>query len=310
MESHPRRTAAEPVRHDPPLQQKLVLLLSLGCAAGFGLGVYAEHFGAWFWHMAGLVVLTLLGLCWIGLHWVSSPYRQLADQAERVSRTGLTTALRGLPVDRRDEIGRIARSLHRMGVAASRSHMEAQSLRRTLDQRVVQATRRATTELCRLAMRDALTDLGNRRFLDDQFEKVFNSAKTSGTDLACIMMDMNQFKQVNDTLGHEAGDHLLVFLAGLIRATSRQEDLAVRLGGDEFLLVMPGGNRARAEQVAQLVRKLFVRQACTMFPSARMLGVSYGIATLADDAPDSPTELMRLADKRLYQMKGALAPNG
>ncbi len=299
----PSHSAPEPVRQDPPLQHKLGLLVSLACAAGLGLGVYAERFDGVFWRIAGCAVLVLMLLWWVGQWWVSQPYRKLADQAERVSRTGLTSALRYLPVGRRDELGRIAKALHTMGVSITRSHMEALSLRRTLDQRVVNATRRATTELSRLVMRDALTDLGNRRFLDENLGNLLTSAKDSDTDLACVMLDLDNFKLVNDTLGHEAGDHLLVFLGGLIRATSRHDDLAVRLGGDEFILIMPGSDRDRAEQAGQLIRKLFTRQAYTMFPNTRMLDVSYGVATLKADRPEDPSALMRLADKKLYKMK-------
>jgi diguanylate cyclase (GGDEF)-like protein len=299
----PSHSAPEPVRQDPPLQHKLGLLVLLACASGLGLGVYAERFDGLFWRIAGCAVLVLAVLWWVGQWWVIQPYRRLADQAERVSRTGLTSSLRYLPVGRRDEVGRIAKALHTMGVSITRSHMETLSLRRTLDQRVVNATRRATTELSRLVMRDALTDLGNRRFLDENLDSLFTSAKNSDTDLACVMLDLDNFKLVNDTLGHEAGDHLLVFLGGMIRATSRQDDLAVRLGGDEFVLIMPGSDHNRAEQAAQLIRKLFTRQAYTMFPNSRTLDVSYGVSSLMADSPEDPGALMRLADQRLYKMK-------
>lgn len=299
----PSHSPADPTRKDPPLQHKLALLVALGCASGLALGVYAEHYQGVFWQITGGAVLVLLVLCWVGRWWVAQPYRKLADQAERLSKTGLTSALRVLPVGRRDEVGRIAKALHTMGVATTRSNMEALSLRRTLDQRVVSATRRATNELSRLVMRDALTDLGNRRFLDENLGRLFESANASGTDLACVILDLDHFKVVNDTLGHEAGDHLLVFLAGLMRATSRHDDLTVRLGGDEFVLIMPGSDKARADQAAQLIRKLFTRQAYTMFPNSRMLDISYGVSSLKADSPADPSALMRVADQRLYEMK-------
>jgi len=300
------RSRLDPVRHDPPLQHKVGLLVTLACVGGFGLGVYAQRFDSVFWKLSGALVIVAGVLWWLSGWWVSHPFSKLADQSERLSRTGLTGALRVLPVGRRDEIGRIAKSLHTLGVAEARSHMEVRSLRSTLDQRVVSATRRATRELSRLVMRDALTDLGNRRFLEENLEPLFISAGESGTDLACVMMDLDNFKQVNDELGHEAGDHLLVFLAGLIRTTSRHDDLAVRLGGDEFLLVMPGTDSRRAAEVTALIRKLFTRQAYTMFPNTRMLDLSYGIASLAEDACPDTRALMRTADRRLYSNKRSI----
>ncbi len=301
--THSSRTRTDPTRYDPPLQHKVGLLVTLACVGGFGLGIYAEHFDDAFWKFSGLLVLGMGVLWWLSGWWVSLPIKKLADQSERLSRTGLASTLRHLPVGRRDEIGRIAKSLHTMGVIATRSHMEARSLRSTLDQRVVNATKRATSDLKRLVMRDPLTDLGNRRFLNENLELLFESAKASGTDLICVMIDLDHFKRVNDQLGHEAGDHLLVFLAGLIRATSRHDDLAVRLGGDEFVLVMPGTDYARAAEIVAMIHKLFTRQAHTMFPNCKGLDLSYGIASLlSDDCPDTKT-LLRTADQRLYASK-------
>lgn len=303
--TRPSRTRTDPTRYDPPLQHKVGLLVTVACVGGFGLGIYAEYFDNAFWKFSALLVFGMGVLWWLSGWWVSLPIKKLADQSERLSRTGLASTLRHLPVGRRDEIGRIAKSLHTMGVIATRSHMEARSLRSTLDERVVKATKRATSDLKRLVMRDPLTDLGNRRFLNENLELLFDSAKESGTDLICVMMDLDHFKQVNDQLGHEAGDHLLVFLAGLIRATTRHDDISVRLGGDEFVLVMPGTDLSRANEVVAMIHKLFTRQARTMFPSCEGLDLSFGIASLLeDDCPDTRT-LLRTADKRLYASKGA-----
>ena len=291
------------MRNDPPMLQKMWLLVTVACVAGIGLGVYAERSVDMYWHIVGCSLIVLCVLWWVCQWWIVHPIKHLAEQTERISRTGLTSALRLLPVGRRDEVGRIAKAVHTMGVNVSRSHMETSALRRTLDQRVVKATRRATIELSRLVMRDALTNLGNRRFMDEQLKPLFDSSKESNTDLSCVMLDLDKFKQVNDTLGHEAGDHLLVFLGGLIRATCRHDDIAVRLGGDEFVVFMPGSDSDRARQAAEHIRKLFTRQAHTMFPNSQMLDVSYGVASLLADKPDNSCDLMRLADQRLYMMK-------
>lgn len=297
------RSVAEPARRDPPLHQKVGMLVSLSCAAGLGLGVHAQLYEDRFWQIAGVSVLVPMVLWWVGHWWVSRPYRHLAEQAERISKTGMRSALKHLPVGRRDEIGRIAQSLHAMGVHVTRSNLQTLTLRRTLDQRITSATRRATTELSRLVMQDALTGLGNRRFLDEHVGATFDAAEASGTDLACVMIDLDHFKRVNDTLGHEAGDHLLVFLGGLIRATTRPDDMAVRLGGDEFVLVMPGADQHRGKELMEQVRKLFVRQTRAMFPDVKELDISYGVSSLEADKPKDASALMRLADRRLYAMK-------
>ena len=300
-----RRATPDRVRPDLPIQNKVGLVVALAGVGGFALGEYAQRYDGVFWHLAGVLGLGLGVLWWLTGWWVVASIGKLADQAQRVARTGLTSALKALPVGRCDEIGRIAQALHDMGVASIKGYLEIQLLRRGIDQQIEVATRRATNELSRLVMRDALTDLGNRRFLDKKKGELFDRAIQSDRDLACVMIDLDHFKQVNDTLGHEAGDHLLVFLAGLIHAASRSQDLTIRLGGDEFLLLMPAADARKAAEVAGVIGKHFTHQAHTLFPDIRMLGLSFGVSSLkADGCPDIRT-LMRLADQRLYETKNS-----
>jgi len=298
-----RRAAPDRVRLDPPLQHKVGWVVAIASMGGFGLGGYAHRYDESFWPLVGVMVFGLAVLWWLTGWWIVAPINQLANQAQRVARTGLASALKSLPTWRSDEIGRIAQALHDLGVASTRGYLQAQSLKRSMDHQIEIATRRATNELSRLVMRDALTDLGNRRFLDDKKEELFDQAIRSDQDLACIMIDLDNFKQVNDTLGHEAGDHLLVFLGGLIRAIGRSEDLAIRLGGDEFLLLMPGSDAGQGAEVARMIAKHFSHQAHTLFPDVRVLGLSFGVSSLKADGCSDLRSMMRLADQRLYEIK-------
>jgi diguanylate cyclase (GGDEF)-like protein len=300
-----RRAAPDRARVDLPIQHRIGLVIALASVGGFALGVYAQRYNGVFWHLSGALILGLGVLWWLTGWWVVASIVKLADQAQRLSRTGLTSALKALPVGRSDEIGRIAQALHTLGVSSTKSYLEAQSLRRTMDQQITLATRKATNELNLLVMRDALTGLGNRRSLDDKKDSLFEHAARSGEELACVMFDLDHFKQINDTLGHEAGDHLLVFLGGLIKAVGRSEDLAIRLGGDEFLILMPGTDEREAEELAETIKKHFIRQANTLFPDIKMLGLSFGISSLGSDRSADLRTMMRVADRRLYGSKGS-----
>jgi len=300
-----RRAKPDVARMDLPIHQKIVMVVALGCVGGFGFGVYAQRYDGAFWHLVVALMLGFFVLCWLTGWWIVAPIGKLSDQAERLSRTGLTSALKALPVGRSDEIGRIAKALHDMGVATTKGYLETQTLRRNMDHQIAVATRRATNELSRLVMCDALTDLNNRRFLDIKKADLFDQVNQSGQDLACVMIDLDNFKLINDTLGHEAGDHLLVFLAGLINAICRSEDLAIRLGGDEFLLLMPDTDPGKAAAVADMIGKHFTRQAHALFPEVKEIGLSFGISThKADRCPDIRA-MMRIADQRLYTAKNA-----
>jgi diguanylate cyclase (GGDEF)-like protein len=186
---------------------------------------------------------------------------------------------------------------------AVRGQQEAKRLRRTLDRRVEEATRQATRQLRHMAMRDPLTDVGNRRFFEENLPLLVDSALASGTDLVCLAIDMDNFKKVNDTLGHAAGDELLIFLASLVDASTRQEDYVARLGGDEFMVLLPGAHIDRAADLAKQIIALFRQHVRTALPDELDASLSVGIASLNSSKAGSGTELVEAADRNLYKAK-------
>lgn len=256
-------------------------------------------------------VLAMLGflmtgstLILIGQWWIASPYDRLVKQIDKVAERRHITDLSALPLARRDEAGRIARAMHLVTTIAIRDGREARQLRRTIDKRVQEQTQRSTEQLRRLALRDPLTELGNRRFLDMQLPRLIEAAKASATDVSAMIIDMDGFKQVNDELGHDAGDELLVLIAGLLKACTRHDDMTVRLGGDEFVVLMPGCDRRRAIELANSIRMLFLQQARpTLGRTGLRANLSAGVASLNEDHPADAQALIKLADKRLYEAK-------
>ncbi|MEM9884018.1 MAG: GGDEF domain-containing protein [Planctomycetota bacterium] len=258
---------------------------------------------------AGLAVALLVVLAggiaaWWGLRrGVVGPVVRLADQVDAMSAERRERAVKELPTDREDEVGRLARGVRRLVVDRVRDGHEAKRLRRTLDDRVSKATARATRGLSRLAMRDPLTDLGNRRFMDEQLPELIEAGKASGTDLVCVVIDLDNFKEVNDTLGHGKGDELLILIAELIRTSVRAEDVAVRLGGDEFVVFMPGGTLERAEQVMGRVRRLYRQRSAAMLGPATETDLSVGASSMLREGCRDGEELIERADEHLYTAK-------
>jgi diguanylate cyclase (GGDEF)-like protein len=149
-----------------------------------------------------------------------------------------------------------------------------------------------------LATRDPLTGLGNRLAFDQGLEQFFEEKRVG----ALLYLDLDDFKRVNDTLGHGAGDELLRILAGRLSGFLREGDLAARIGGDEFGLLLAG--RASRPEIAELAADL----AMTIAEPVRLgstevtVGTCIGIALAAEHMGD-PTELVRAADEALYRAK-------
>jgi diguanylate cyclase (GGDEF)-like protein len=162
----------------------------------------------------------------------------------------------------------------------------------------------AQLELNLQAMRDPLTGLYNRRPLEESLHRELLRARRGGTTVGLMAIDLDRFKQVNDTLGHDAGDAVLRTIARELMACVREEDIVCRAGGEEFVVILPGTNEYALRERAELVRRTIEREAITTFASALRVTVSIGLA-LYPGHGGSTAALMRAADAALYQAKAA-----
>jgi diguanylate cyclase len=153
------------------------------------------------------------------------------------------------------------------------------------------------------ANHDPLTGLHNRQFFEKKLVARVEHARMTGERLAVFFMDGDRFKEVNDELGHEVGDHVLQGIAGRLRAALRESDVVARLGGDEFaVLLSTVREREHAEHVAQNI--LSRLEAPLQLPTGhvRKAGLSIGIAFFPDHAGDAG-ELLKCADQAMYRAK-------
>ena len=158
------------------------------------------------------------------------------------------------------------------------------------------------TQLQQQAMQDGLTGLFNRRYFDSSFPRELVRAAQESYAVAVILMDIDYFKKVNDTFGHQAGDRVLQVFADLLLKYSRSSDIVCRYGGEEFVLALPGMTLNNAFQHAEQIRLSFQAARVKFGDKEINTTVSGGICVFPDNAKTGD-DLLQLADKALYAAK-------
>jgi diguanylate cyclase (GGDEF)-like protein/PAS domain S-box-containing protein len=162
--------------------------------------------------------------------------------------------------------------------------------------------KRAEEELAYVATHDALTGLPNRSLCSDRLSLAMYQAHREGKRVAVMMLDLDWFKRVNDSLGHKAGDELLRAVGHRLKDALRRSDTAARMGGDEFLLLVPGITRTEdATKVARKVLEVF-REPFVIDEHQVNVTASVGIAIYPEHTEDGEA-LIKRADSAMYQVK-------
>jgi len=191
-----------------------------------------------------------------------------------------------------------------MDAAEARNVIQAQALRCAVEKAQQEAARlqRENRVLECQAHQDALTGLANRRAFDDALARRVAESRETGMALAVVAFDLDHFKSINDRYTHAAGDSVLRDAANVLRAHCRSSDLAARIGGEEFVLLLPGADRDAACAVAERVRaEVASREFAALAPGVRVT-LSAGVAV--DAGQGCADELLRAADAALYRAKG------
>ena len=169
---------------------------------------------------------------------------------------------------------------------------------------MVLLTQRLVVKLQHSSLRDALTGLFNRRALDEELDRTWQRHLRSHEPFAVLLVDIDHFKQINDTHGHAAGDRVLSSLAHLLQSHARGTDVVGRIGGEEFLVVLPNSNVNDAERFAERLRGLVEGQAVRAGAQSLRVTISVGIARVqADDV--SVEAVLARADGALYRAKAS-----
>ena len=217
----------------------------------------------------------------------------------------LDTAPRTLTVTQRAGLVALGRQAqHLLDMRMRQREERARFARQEASVRQNEADREALharmEELRRTASYDALTQLFNRAALNPLLEDAHVALETMGERYSLMIVDVDHFKQVNDSVGHLAGDDVLTGVARAITRTIREDDIAGRYGGDEFVVVLPNASLAAGMQVAERIR---IRIASEVIAGSGPVTVSIGVAQR--DADEHPAQVFQRADAALYRAKEA-----
>jgi diguanylate cyclase (GGDEF)-like protein len=271
-------------------KQQSSILIALACL------VYGIQ--SWFLYAYGVLLASQWLMCWTYLAVGFFFLRQTRARTMGAIFTALSFVLWGLvfPVY----------SLLQIYAPVASSHVEslvwnlpkfltaASMILMLLEEKVARATH--------LATHDDLTGLPNRRLYEDRFNFALSRARRNNSRFGVLIVDLNRFKKINDTLGHHVGDQLLKMVGARFRGALRQTDTVARTGGDEFTVVLEElGSLAEAEEIADIIRRAL--EGPTILAGSKIdVGASIGAAIYPDDGT-TQMELHAVADARMYSDK-------
>jgi diguanylate cyclase (GGDEF)-like protein len=255
------------------------------------------------WGVAGVALALLLAL--LLARWITRPIRQLAAHAvglaDTESKRSLNVPARGAP----REIEQLAQALSDTLAGLRASRLEVVELNQSLQRRVESATeqlQQANTQLQVLASYDHLTSIANRRHFETTLDNTLRRRARDAEPANLMLIDVDNFKEINDRFGHPAGDAVLVQLAGLLQTAMRTDDLVARYGGDEFVALMrcpPDIARRRAEDIlAAIESNEFLWDNKVLRTT-----VSIGLLCCENDCNGNIDALLCAVDAALYDAK-------
>jgi len=158
-------------------------------------------------------------------------------------------------------------------------------------------------KLKKLSITDGLTELFNHRHVHELLHEEFERSRRSGDPIAVAMLDLDRFKQVNDTYGHPTGDVILYETARILRETAREIDMIGRYGGEEFIAILPGASEQAAASFAERVRERVEGHVFRDDATEVRMTMSAGVASHPEFSVDNPDLLLKRADEALYAAK-------
>jgi diguanylate cyclase (GGDEF)-like protein len=255
----------------------------------------------------GLAIAVSLALFLAG--WITKPINTLAEGVKRVRKNDYTGSFSPLGIIAPREIETLRNHSIHMVESIREAVAERDELNHQLEDRISQATlelTEANKKLSEHAHLDELTSLKNRRALQERLSRFDRRDPASYLPMQAVLFDVDKFKQINDTYGHDVGDQVLARVARAIESHTREMDLVVRYGGDEFLVVMPCCTSDNAYRRAEAIRESISSSPPVVNGQPVEVTLSIGIADQGSlDVTVEFSDMLKAADQAMYQSKEA-----
>ncbi len=212
-----------------------------------------------------------------------------------------------LHIHRNDEVGVLAKTFKVMSLKLEKSYTELTELNENLEEKIKVRTKdleASKDELKLLASIDPMTKLYNRRYFAEIAEEMFDVNKRKHNNISLILLDIDNFKNINDIYGHHIGDDVIISIANILMENTRKEDIVCRYGGEEYIIILPDISLESSMKIAENIREL-VEEMIIELPSEKELRVttSIGVA-MANMIVDNDIEIViNKADNAMYEAK-------
>lgn len=264
--------------------------------------------GFWNWSAAvGALAAVVVAAYMLLVRWLRRNVLRPMEALRRLASTAHLETDAELAA-RSDELGELARAMSDLREETATWREHAWRVERRMDSRVAEQTQSISRDLKQMQREiwiDPLTGVKNRRLMQERLPAIFEAQRAAKKDLTVVMLDLDHFKQLNDARGHTAGDEVLAFAGELLRQCTREEDLVVRYGGDEFALILPGMHVKESVTLVERILAMFRQRTRIMTRLDPPPGMTAGIASLQTNRPTNYNELLKMADQALYAAKRA-----
>jgi hemerythrin len=244
------------------------------------------------------------------IHWlvyhILGTDMNMAKQIEGIEEGASPQEVYDLEEKRKDKSKEpLLEALNALFIQISERNKDLVELNKTLEAKVISRTQELSErnkELAILSLTDPLTNMANRRHAMQQLSLLWAESKKHHLPLTCLMIDIDYFKQINDTHGHDMGDVVLIELAKVFQHAIRTDDMACRLGGDEFFIICPNTKLKGGLHIAEMINKQVTSLTVKVPDGHLSLSTSIGVATTTEKMT-SIEDLIKAADEGVYSAK-------